>query len=1839
MVKQARIINSRSLLSKLMIASLLIPSAAQTIPWNETAYAFTETRVPASEYNSDRVSALRNPALSVQAPSDEAAAFALLRSKFFKKITGYDPVAPYDVNNPYVKQTIESIDSRTSKLWSTMNKTDYTWDDLRESSLSETFPLREISNRLRAMAVAYTTYGSAYYKSGTLLQHIVNGLEWFYTNRFNENTTAYGNWYEWEISIPLDLEYTCIMLYDELSQDLKNRLMSAAAVHAPDPYTSPTTGAISTGANRVWKAKAVALRAIVTQDALKMQEASDSLNDVFPYITTTVNTPLQVKDGFYEDGSFIQHEGGPYNGGYGSGLISDISELLWLLSGSIWDNTSPQKSNIYQWDLNAFENVLYKGQFLPSVSGRFTATPAFLKPTSGGAFLLALLTQIEMVDNPYKDIHKSIIKANLKQGYTDLFLQNSIWVTTKYQDILQDPSIPERPEQVGNYQFYNQDRVVHRRPNWLFDVAMHSTRTKSYESIHNVNTKGYYTSDGAAFFFMKPSDYSFNYQYTIDPQRLPGITVDRDPTIPDGAGKHQYAKKDWVGGVSLDGTYGTAGVDYLIHHHPNGKDLSAKKSWFLFDEEVVSLGAGIKSTSGRTIETIVENRFLNSQGNNTLTVDGVQKQSSIGWFEEMKNVKWLHLEDYGGIVFPQATNVKGLREKRTGNLIDVNQTEYSRAFDDFTSGLQEKDWTWIREDKSHYLYTGTTLDITIQPGTLEGATNTAKNVLVAQAPPQDFYAETKLTFTPSAFGQEAGIILYMNDDNYVSISRGLVNGGPGTIVASERNGLRLTRTFPDSGESPVYLKIEKTGSQYSFYLSKDGENWGSTLSSVSNDMSGSEANDKLFMGLFAQGGYEASVPETVASFDYFRFWSTASYLPLWIDHGVNPQNGTYSYITLPNQTTEEVNQYSSNPDIEIIQNDTTIQAVREKSLGIVAAHFWNAGTVDLITSPQPAAIMTGTKEGSFTVSASDPTHKQASLRVEINKPGLSVLHKDPTVAVVQMSPTIILNIDTSNSLGKTHKITFSTDDTAPAPIEVTIPQTKDFFDDATLNGTWSWVREDSTNWNLAERPGHLRMKTTNGDIWFANSNQKNILLQAIPYTNYEMETKLDFHPTKNNQSAGLIVYQDDDHYLKVSRSYTNGNIYSFTKEIAGKGTNQTIADPIPVTLSVYTTPVTSSVYANQTTSDSMSVTASVYLKLSKEGTTYSAYYSTDRINWTIIGSPYKDVTLTAAKAGLHAMHSSTAPSIPADFDYFVAKPFAAHGNDTFNAPTLGDQWKWVREDSNAWSLTSSPGSLRIATQSGDIWFAGNTQKNILVQQPQSNDFEITTKLTFNPTQNNQAAGLIVYGDDDNYLNLSRSFSGGKGFVFIKEIAGQGSKQTAVDTMGDYVYFRLTKSDNTYTAYYSGDGLNWVQVGTPYKNVSIGNPKVGLHAMHSGSAPGMNADFDYVTLSSFHKENGSTSFAGTSVDPNWSWVREDSSMWSLSAKPDSMRITAQDGNLWAATNNQKNILLQQPQTDSNFEVETKLSFDARGDEQAAGLIVYTDDQNYVKLDRYYSESGDVAETFNSSTLDTSWSWVRQDAAKWSLTANSGKMRITTQSGDIWYAGNTQKNILLRTPPFTDFDITTRLTFTPTQNNQAAGLIIYQDDDNYIKLNRSYSNGKFLVFSKEIAGAASKQTVEDSVMSDTISLRLTKLGTTITAFYSVDGIEWTQVGTAFTDVVLVNSKVGLNAMHSSSALSINADFDSFDITRKYAKSFALITEVKGVASIQSFGDPVTGPVYLKLAKAGNEYSAFYSSDGRTWHVLGIAKGIAIPNPKIGIQARHGNVIQPMLQADFDYVKVKY
>ena len=148
-----------------------------------------------------------------------------------------------------------------------------------------------------------------------------------------------------------------------------------------------------------------------------------------------------------------------------------------------------------------------------------------------------------------------------------------------------------------------------------------------------------------------------------------------------------------------------------------------------------------------------------------------------------------------------------------------------------------------------------------------------------------------------------------------------------------------------------------------------------------------------------------------------------SFFELWIDHGSKPQDGSYSYVMLPEKTAEETATYSDRPDVSVLCANEQVHVIREHTLGITAMVFWQRGSYGEITVDQPCILMIREESGLYRISACDPTQKLKTLKITVGRQ-LHAVEADPQIAVTGGSSTV-LTLDLSDARGRTLSADFA----------------------------------------------------------------------------------------------------------------------------------------------------------------------------------------------------------------------------------------------------------------------------------------------------------------------------------------------------------------------------------------------------------------------------------------------------------------------------------------------------------------------------------------------------------------------------------------------------------------------------------------------------------------------------------------------------------------------------------------------------------------------------------------------------------------------------------------------
>ncbi|GAA3585682.1 polysaccharide lyase 8 family protein [Nonomuraea rosea] len=570
-----------------------------------------------------------------------AAAFDAARERWVSLLAG----GSYDAAYTAKTQAVEGSANAVLRKLNPVPGRPSLWPDLPLGNPA-TGNFNRSYNRMRTLALGWATPGTAMYRNAQVAATAAGALDFLYEHTYHEGLDRQGsNWFWWEIGVPRALTDTCALLYDGLPRDRLDRWLRPLRRWCPDPERRVShPGVVETGANRAAKAMAVAMRGLLTHDARLLKRARDAVSDL-------LRPTKGPGDGFYRDGSFIQHDVYPYTGSYGVDYLEHVAKLIAMLAKSPWEITGIE--NVYDIVDRSFTPFIFDGLMMDCVRGRQISVQGHRDYHSGQKSIEAILTLLEAAPERYAVRWRPLVKGWLTRNqavpYDTLAPLASI---ARARALLADPSVPVGPRTTGTYVFADMDRVVHRRPTWAYAISMSSERIGAAEAMNEENLRGWYTGDGMTYLYTGDlTHWNDELWPTIDPYRLPGTTVDTRRRAKLRHGKRRLPPTPWAGGVALDGEYGVAAMKLIA----DGSSLRARKAWFLLDDAVIALGTGIAASDGRRIETIVENRNTHDAHPPLTKGDG-----------------WVHLSGVAGYALLDGVDPKVIRKKRTGRWRDID---------------------------------------------------------------------------------------------------------------------------------------------------------------------------------------------------------------------------------------------------------------------------------------------------------------------------------------------------------------------------------------------------------------------------------------------------------------------------------------------------------------------------------------------------------------------------------------------------------------------------------------------------------------------------------------------------------------------------------------------------------------------------------------------------------------------------------------------------------------------------------------------------------------------------------------------------------------------------------------------------------------------------------------------------------------------------------------------------------------------------------------------------------------------------------------------------------------
>ncbi|HIH8066071.1 TPA: polysaccharide lyase 8 family protein [Staphylococcus aureus] len=620
---------------------------------------------------------------NVQTPDYEK-----LRNTWLDVNYGYDK---YDENNPDMKKKFDATEKEAEKLLKEM-KTEsdrkYLWEnskDLDTKSADMTRTYRNIEKIAEAMKHKDTKL-----KTDENKKKVKDALDWLHENAYGkepdkkvkELTENFKitdsskkkalNWWDYEIGTPRALTNTLILLNGDISSDEKKKYTAPIKTFAPDSdkiLSSVGKPEQAKGGNLVGISKVKLLESIIEEDKDMMKNSIDSFNKVFTYVQDSATD--KERNGFYKDGSYIDHKDVPYTGAYGVVLLEGISQMMPMIKETPFNDKTQNNTTLKSWIDDGFLPLIYKGEMMDLSRGRAISRENETSHSASATVMKSLLRLSDAMDESTKAKYKQIVKTSVKSdsSYKQNDYLSSYSDISKMKSLIEDSTISTNglTQQLKIYN--DMDRVTYHNKelDFAFGLSMTSKNVARYESINGENLKGWHTGAGMSYLYNSDvKHYRDNFWATADMTRLPGTT-----TLNDMPSTNTKNDNSFVGGTKFDEQHASIGMDF----ENQDKTLTAKKSYFILNDKIVFLGTGIKSTgSSENPITTIENRKANEYKlykddiENTTSNDNTQETHSV--FLESSDTK-----KNIGYHFLDKPKISVKKETHIGKWKDINNSQ------------------------------------------------------------------------------------------------------------------------------------------------------------------------------------------------------------------------------------------------------------------------------------------------------------------------------------------------------------------------------------------------------------------------------------------------------------------------------------------------------------------------------------------------------------------------------------------------------------------------------------------------------------------------------------------------------------------------------------------------------------------------------------------------------------------------------------------------------------------------------------------------------------------------------------------------------------------------------------------------------------------------------------------------------------------------------------------------------------------------------------------------------------------------------------------------------------
>jgi len=399
-----------------------------------------------------------------------------------------------------------------------------------------------------------------------------------------------SNWWHNEIGVPQQMRDIIILLQTKLSS---TQLQGALEVLGQYHIYNNTVGA-----NLTWSADLGFHYGLLTGNSEVMQKSRDLMvNEI----------KITAGEGVQPDYSFHQHGNRLQMYQYGKAFLWENVRIAWQLRETPFAFPQDKIGILTDFVLQGWQWMARGIHTVPGTMDRSASRRNALH----SADIRLLLPYLIALAPEKKDSLNNILNN-----------QNGIGALNGYR-----------------YYPYS-DFVAYHQKNFSFFLKTISNRTLATEPINNENLKGHLLNSGDAYLIRDGEEY-YNLMPLWNWEYLPGVTSFESAD--------KIKRQSFAGSVS-DGKVGLSAMNYFLQDKTGQKSISAKKSWFCFDDKIVCLVAGLKGDNVDSAYTTLDQCRWRSEVMVNKTTNKIAEGGHL-----FTHFKWIYHSGFAYIPLEDAT--------------------------------------------------------------------------------------------------------------------------------------------------------------------------------------------------------------------------------------------------------------------------------------------------------------------------------------------------------------------------------------------------------------------------------------------------------------------------------------------------------------------------------------------------------------------------------------------------------------------------------------------------------------------------------------------------------------------------------------------------------------------------------------------------------------------------------------------------------------------------------------------------------------------------------------------------------------------------------------------------------------------------------------------------------------------------------------------------------------------------------------------------------------------------------------------------------------------------------